>query len=110
MLAPYSDNNSTSGLLTTGPEEMRAKIKQAWRHGWQVVCIEVDMVSLDSHSHNQNVHAIGDRANHIVLNIFEDIQSEEPKFVVNNRPRIEHSQIMTLGDLERSGRLGGKDP
>jgi len=58
--------------------------------------------------HYQNVHAIGDRANHIVLNIFEDMQSAEPGFVMNHRPRIEHSQIMTLGDLERSGRLGGK--
>ena len=58
--------------------------------------------------HYQNVHAIGDRANHIVLNIFEDIQSEGPGLVTDHRPRIEHSQIMTFGDLERSGRLGGK--
>ena len=58
--------------------------------------------------HYQNVHAIGDRANHIVLNIFEDMESAEPGFVMNHRPRIEHSQIMTLSDLERSGRLGGK--
>lgn len=57
---------------------------------------------------NQNVHAIGDRANHIVLNIFEDIQSKEPEFTATNRPRIEHSQIIALDDLERSGRLGGK--
>jgi len=57
----------------------------------------------------QNVHAIGDKANHIVLDFFENMQSEEPGFVTDNRPRIEHSQIMTLGDLERSGRLGGKD-
>lgn len=56
----------------------------------------------------QNVHAIGDRANHIVLDIFEDIQSGEPGFVTDNRPRLEHAQIMTLGDLERSGRLGGE--
>ena len=56
----------------------------------------------------QNVHAIGDRANHIVLNIFEDMQSIEPGFVAEHRPRIEHSQIMTLGDLERSGRLSGR--
>ncbi|KAF9652242.1 hypothetical protein BDM02DRAFT_234555 [Thelephora ganbajun] len=89
LLEPYSDNNSTSGLFTTEPEQMRKKIEQVWRHGWQV-----------------NVHAIGDRANHVVLNVFEDIHSEEPGFVTENRPRIEHSQIMTLDDLKRSGRLG----
>lgn len=60
------------------------------------------------HLRYQNVHAIGDRANHIVLNVFEEIESKEPGFVAGNRPRIEHSQIMTLGDLERSGRLGGE--
>jgi len=62
-----------------------------------------------THPRYQNVHAIGDRANHIVLDIFEEMQSKEPGFVTDNRPRIEHSQIMTLGDLERSGRLGGKN-
>ncbi|KAF9780179.1 amidohydrolase family-domain-containing protein [Thelephora terrestris] len=89
LLEPYSDNNSTSGLLTTEPEDMRNYIEQAWRYGWQV-----------------NVHAIGDRANHIVLDIFEDMQSKDPGFLMDRRPRIEHSQIMTLDDLDRSGRLG----
>jgi hypothetical protein len=59
-------------------------------------------------SFQQNVHAIGDRANHIVLDIFEDMQSKDPGFLMDRRPRIEHSQIMTLDDLDRSGRLGGK--
>ena len=49
MLAPYSDNNSTSGLLTTEPDVMREKIKQAWRHGWQVVRIDAGALRLNSH-------------------------------------------------------------
>jgi predicted amidohydrolase YtcJ len=56
----------------------------------------------------QNVHCIGDRANHIVLDIFEDVLSNsEYGSATERRPRIEHAQIMTLDDLERAGRLGG---
>lgn len=61
-----------------------------------------------THLRYQNVHVIGDRANHIVLNVFEEIQSKEPEFTAKNRPRLEHAQILTLGDLERTGRLGGE--
>ena len=43
-----------------------------------------------------------------MLDIFEDILSEEPGLVTERRPRIEHAQIMTLSDLERSGSLGGE--
>ena len=43
-----------------------------------------------------------------MLEIFDDMRSKEPGFVTDRRPRIEHSQIMTLDDLERAGRLGGK--
>ena len=42
MLEPYSDNNSTSGLLTTEPEDMRKSVERAWQHGWQVVCMAVE--------------------------------------------------------------------
>jgi predicted amidohydrolase YtcJ len=37
LLAPYSDNNSTSGILTTDPEEMNFIVRKAWEAGWQVV-------------------------------------------------------------------------
>lgn len=47
LLAPYSDNNSTSGLLIIEPEEMRKKLERAWRYGWQVVRTDVDTSLLD---------------------------------------------------------------
>ena len=54
---------------------------------------------------------VRDRANHIILDIFEDIlegKSGKPKVNVSEwRPRIEHAQIISLTDLERVGRLGG---
>ena len=81
---------------------MAARLASGTYRGGQVI-------SEFTHLHYQNIHAIGDRANYIILNIFEDIQSREPGFVADNRPRVEHAQIMTLDDLERTGRLGGKD-
>ena len=53
----------------------------------------------------QNIHCIGDKANNVVLNIFEDLLT--PEDVRRQRPRIEHAQIMTLADLQRFARLGG---
>lgn len=51
------------------------------------------------------MHCIGDRANKVVLDIFEEFDEEERKA---RRPRIEHAQIMRLEDMDRAGRLGSK--
>ncbi|KAG6843642.1 hypothetical protein H0H87_002098 [Tephrocybe sp. NHM501043] len=51
-----------------------------------------------------NVHAIGDRANGIVLDAFE--ASLKGAKMTALRPRLEHAQIMTLADMKRLGRLG----
>ncbi|KAH0834031.1 amidohydrolase family-domain-containing protein [Lanmaoa asiatica] len=89
LLEPYSDNPSTDGLMRVQPRTLSAFVKQFWEDGWQV-----------------NIHCIGDRANHIVLDIFDDILSNsEHGSATQRRPRIEHAQIMTLDDLERVGRL-----
>lgn len=58
------------------------------------------------------MHCIGDRANKIVLDIFEELLA--PRFTdlwrsgvrKDLRPRIEHAQILQPADLERIGRLG----
>ncbi|EIW76728.1 hypothetical protein CONPUDRAFT_139452 [Coniophora puteana RWD-64-598 SS2] len=88
LLEPYSDNPSTSGIMRVAKETLGALINQFYKDGWQV-----------------NVHCIGDRANHMVLDIFEDIHAHNSSFS-QARNRIEHAQIMTLEDLERVGRLG----
>ena len=51
---PYTDDPSTSGLLLQPPEVLQKQIFDADAAGYQLV-----------------VHAIGDRANAIVLDIFE---------------------------------------
>ncbi len=58
----------------------------------------------------KSVHCIGDRANQIVLDIYEDIikNDADPKISAAWRPRIEHAVMLTPQDLERVGRLGGE--
>lgn len=63
----------------------------------------------------QNIHCIGDRANKVVLDIFERVLTREGEktgediqaIAARRRPRIEHAQIMRPADLQRAGRLGG---
>jgi predicted amidohydrolase YtcJ len=55
---------------------------------------------------SQNIHCIGDKANNVVLDIFEKMIYNNPN--KDARPRIEHAQIMTQHDLQRIGRLGGE--
>ena len=53
----------------------------------------------------QNVHAIGDRANGVVLDAFEAALAEAN--VTALRPRLEHAQILAKKDMARFGDLGG---
>ncbi|GLB44179.1 putative amidohydrolase family protein [Lyophyllum shimeji] len=89
LLEPYSDKPETSGLMLTPPDELSTLVHQFWNDGFQV-----------------NIHCIGDRANHVVLDIFEDILHDHKANVTEWRPRIEHAQILTLEDLQRMGKLG----
>ncbi|PFH49981.1 hypothetical protein AMATHDRAFT_75863 [Amanita thiersii Skay4041] len=93
LLQPYSDKPETNGIMVTQPNELKYLINRFYDDGWQV-----------------NVHCIGDRGNKVVLDIYEDIiegRVGKPKADVKVwRPRIEHAQIMSLDDLERTGRLG----
>jgi len=76
---PYSDRPETSGLLLHNEEETEALTIEAMRAGFQV-----------------NSHAIGDRGNRLLLDIFE----KYPKFQ-HLRNRIEHAQIVHIEDLPR---------
>ena len=89
MLSPYEDTPNDAGLCVTSPEEMAHAIQQAHRNAIAV-----------------SVHAIGDRANRIVLDIFEEtLRAETP-----NPPalphRIEHVQIIQPQDQPRLAALG----
>ncbi|KAF9028037.1 hypothetical protein BDZ89DRAFT_1101814 [Hymenopellis radicata] len=92
LLEPYSDRPDTTGLMRSSKEALAKLIQRFWKDNWQV-----------------NIHCIGDRANNVALDIFEDIivgENLTEVDVAQWRPRIEHSQIMTPDDILRIGRLG----
>jgi predicted amidohydrolase YtcJ len=86
LLEPYSDDPGNTGLLTTPPERIKRVAVRALRAGFQV-----------------NVHAIGDRANRIVLDQFEAALREVP--TADHRFRIEHAQILSAPDIPRFAEL-----
>jgi predicted amidohydrolase YtcJ len=76
-----------SGVTVTPQEELRRNIVRAARQGLPVA-----------------IHAIGDRANQQVLDLFEDTRDEwGPRGL---RPRIEHGQLLRDEDVRRFGELG----
>jgi hypothetical protein len=87
LLEPYADRPETRGLLTTPPDEVYQQTLEASKAGFQT-CI----------------HAIGDRANREVLDIFERVQREVPG-ARELRMRDEHTQILDAADIPRFAKL-----
>jgi predicted amidohydrolase YtcJ len=86
MLAPYSDDPSTSGIMTIAPEKLRALAIERDKAGYQLA-----------------FHAIGDKANRIALDVFEAVEKANgPR---DRRDRIEHAQIVAPEDLPRFAKL-----
>ena len=84
-----SAGTSRVGLATTPVEEMRRTAQVAIEQGYQL-CI----------------HAIGDRANREVLNIYEDTFKKNNRNGRDLRWRIEHAQHINGADIPRFGQLG----
>jgi len=86
MLAPYSDEPSTSGILTIEPEKLKSMALERDKLGFQLA-----------------FHAIGDRANRVALDVFEAVLRVNG--ARDRRDRIEHAQVVAPGDIERFGTL-----
>jgi len=97
LLEPYSDlpegsvppGTSRVGLPTTPVEDMRQRAQIAIDAGYQM-CI----------------HAIGDRANREVLNVYEEAFKKNNRNGKDLRWRIEHAQHINGADIPRFGQLG----
>ena len=92
LLAPYEDDPDNIGLMLTTYDDIMPVLKTALRDGVQV-----------------NTHAIGDKANQLVLNWYEEAMDAVPeaeRAVKEPRWRIEHSQILALEDIPRFSELG----
>ena len=91
LLENYNDYNS-NGFFTAKPDEVYAMTEEALRKGIQVM-----------------THAIGDRANREILNIYERALNAVPadqRKLKDPRFRIEHAQIFHADDLPRPAKLG----
>ncbi len=89
MLAPYEGEPDNRGIVVTDKEEMLERAREAAGGGLSLT-----------------VHAIGDRANLDVLDVYELLRREEGQ---NGGPRlrhrIEHVQVLHPDDVERLARL-----
>lgn len=91
LLEPYADA-TTSGLLLSSKTETMSLLERALQDGFQV-----------------NMHAIGDRANRLLLDWFEEAMNTIPpidRAIENPRWRDEHTQILNLADVARFANLG----
>ncbi|HXX17610.1 MAG TPA: amidohydrolase [Candidatus Eremiobacteraceae bacterium] len=86
LLAPYSDDSSTSGMLLLDPEKLKALAIERDRLGFQIA-----------------FHAIGDKANRVALDTFESVLRLNP--TRDRRDRIEHAQVVAPEDFPRFGKL-----
>ena len=86
LLEPYSDDPTTSGILTNDPEKLRKMAIERDKAGFQLA-----------------FHAIGDRANRIALDVFEAVaKANKPR---DRRDRIEHAQVVAPEDFARFAKL-----
>lgn len=84
LIEPYNDEPENRGLVTTHPEAILSLTEQALDHGFQVA-----------------THAIGDRANRIVLDAYEKAMQQNPLKSIDSRLRIEHAQVISEEDIPR---------
>lgn len=91
LLEPYADHD-TAGFLTLKEEDLLPLFIEAVRKGIQI-----------------ETHAIGDRANRVILDLYEKAFKSVPpaqRKVKNPRWRVEHAQIVNPVDIPRFARLG----
>lgn len=84
---PYSDDPATRGLELIEEQDLEELALAAHQGGVQL-----------------SIHAIGDLANHRVLNALERAQAAVPH--LHLRHRVEHAQVLDFDDLRRFARLG----
>jgi hypothetical protein len=89
LLEPYEDAPGTTGHNVLPMSRIRELADLALEHGFQLC-----------------THAIGDRANREVLDIYEAALSAHPEAARDARFRIEHAQLLHPDDVGRFAGLG----
>jgi hypothetical protein len=86
MIEPYSDDPNSCGLTVRSEEELQTLVDESLDTGFQVC-----------------THAIGDRANHSILNVYEAALKKH--HLHDARLRVEHAQVLSPEDIPRFKRL-----
>ncbi len=89
LLEEYEDRPAHFGHETKPMAFVYNVAKKGLKYGFQVC-----------------THAIGDRTNREVLNMYEKAFKENPEAAKDARFRIEHAQHLSLEDIPRFGQLG----
>ncbi len=87
FFAPYDDEPDNRGLLVRPPAELAEQLAMADRTGLQAA-----------------VHAIGDRANSILLDVYASVAARNG--ARDRRFRVEHAQHLAAADMARMAALG----
>lgn len=94
MWEPFSDAPDMSGFCTTEEDVIYKKMKIAHNLGFQIV-----------------IHAIGDKANRIAVNLYKKLLNEFPR--EDHRHRIEHASMLTedvIKDMKEYGIIASCQP
>jgi predicted amidohydrolase YtcJ len=92
LLAPYSDAPASRGLIKLDHDQILPVMQQALKSGAQVA-----------------THAIGDRANRLILDWYGEAMAVVPpakRAHPSPRWRVEHAQILNPADIGRFASLG----
>jgi hypothetical protein len=87
MFEPYTDAPHMSGIMVWTEDELERMIRESHSRGIQLA-----------------IHCIGDRMNHIVLEILARVLAEAPR--PDHRHRIEHASVLPPKLLKRAKELG----
>jgi predicted amidohydrolase YtcJ len=88
LVEPYADDPGNRGITMQTADGLRALVAAAVRAGFQVC-----------------THAIGDRANAMVLDAYERVE-QDAGGKTDLRLRIEHAQVIAPMDIPRFAKLG----
>lgn len=83
LIEPYNDDPDNTGILVNEPGHIREVAQRVYEHNYQL-----------------NIHAIGDLATRLLLEIYGDILEKDN----DRRWRIEHAQIVHPDDFDKFGK------
>ncbi|MFX0071411.1 MAG: amidohydrolase [Candidatus Hermodarchaeota archaeon] len=94
LFEPFADQSNNKGFLVIDEQELYERMKEAHNLGFQIA-----------------IHAIGDKANRILVDLYKKLLLESPR--EDHRHRIEHASILTpdvIKDMKDLGLIGSCQP